>query len=154
MKKSLLILISICSLYILSACGAGGNGGGGGPAIQVAIATRGGLQTIDVLQPLSVTATAMNAVNNTGFDWTLSCGGGACGTIAAHTASGAPATFTVPGALPSTPVTTTATPTGEATLNATRWGLRLHRRLHLPERLRPPLLAARTVSSSRPTAER
>jgi WD40 repeat protein len=54
-----------------------------------------------------------NDPSNQGFDWALTCGGGNCGTITAHTASGALATFTAPAAPPSGPVTITARLTGQ-----------------------------------------
>jgi hypothetical protein len=67
---------------------------------------------LDVNQSVPITAIVNNAPNNQGFDWTLACSGGNCGTITAHTASGAPATFTAPSAAPSTAVTITAKLTG------------------------------------------
>jgi hypothetical protein len=67
---------------------------------------------LDVNQSVPITATVNNDPSNQGFDWALTCGGGNCGTITVHTASGAPATFTAPSAAPSTAVTITAKLTG------------------------------------------
>jgi hypothetical protein len=58
-------------------------------------------------------ATVSNDFSNAGVDWSLTCGtAGACGSITAHTASGAAATFAAPSAVPSgNTVTITATST-------------------------------------------
>ena len=46
-------------------------------------------------------ATVAFDTSNAGVDWTLTCGtAGACGAVTAHTASGAPATYTAPTAVP------------------------------------------------------
>ena len=104
MKKSVLFLISIAPLFLQCACG-----GGSPPPINVQMSPAG--LVLDVTQSASVTADAGSA-RNQGFDWVLSCGGGNCGTITAHTSSGAPATFTAPAAPLSTAVTITARLTG------------------------------------------
>ncbi len=110
-KKSPLLGISICGACFLSACGGGGSTNPPPPPISVQLSTTASL-TLDVNQSIPVTATASNAPTNQGFDWALSCGGGNCGTITAHTASGAPATFTAPAAPLQIAVTITAKLTG------------------------------------------
>ena len=111
MKKSLLLVLSICGACFLSACG---GGSGSTPSlISVQLSSAASL-TLDVNQSIPVTATASNAPTNQGFDWMLSCGGGNCGTITAHTASGAPATFTAPAVPLQLAVTITAKLTGLA----------------------------------------
>jgi hypothetical protein len=62
-------------------------------------------------------ATVADDVSNAGVDWTVTCGtAGACGSITAHTASGAPSTYTAPSAVPTGgTVTVTATSSADHT---------------------------------------
>jgi hypothetical protein len=113
MRKSLLLSILICSLLVLNGCGGGAGIMTTPPPTQIAISTQGGAQFLDTTQSLKVTATATNAPNNAGFDWALTCGGVNCGTITAHTASGAPATFVAPASAPTNSVIITAKLTGQ-----------------------------------------
>jgi hypothetical protein len=113
MKRFVAILFSLfvfASVISLAGCG-GGSTNPPPPPISVQLSSTASL-TLDVNQSIPVTATASNAPTNQGFDWVLSCGGGNCGTITAHTASGAPATFTAPAAPLSIAVTITAKLTG------------------------------------------
>lgn len=48
----------------------------------------------------SVSATVTNDPSNSGVDWSLSCGTADCGSIDAHTASGAAAVYTAPSTVP------------------------------------------------------
>jgi hypothetical protein len=108
MNKSLLLVLSICGACFLSACG----GGSSTPPPPITVQMSTAALALDVNQSAPVTATASNAPTNQGFDWALSCGGSNCGTITAHTASGAPATFTAPAAPLQIAVTITAKLTG------------------------------------------
>ena len=115
MKKHLLLLISICGSYFLNGCGTSSP-----PPhpITVGLSPSTAL-ALDVNQSIPIIASVSNDSSNQGFDWALTCGGGNCGTITAHTASGAPATFTAPGAAPSNSVTVTAKLTGLPNFNTT-----------------------------------
>jgi hypothetical protein len=115
MKKYRLLLVSICSLCFLNGCGTSAPPP---PTITVGLSPSTAL-ALDVNQSASITANVSNDSGNQGFDWALTCGGGNCGTITAHTASGAPATFTAPGAAPSNSVTITAKLTGLPNFNTT-----------------------------------
>jgi Galactose oxidase, central domain/Kelch motif len=114
MKKSLLFLISIGSLFLQCACG-----GGSPPPPPIGVQMSPASLALDVNQSSSVTATVSNAPTTQGFDWSLACGVGSCGSITPHTASGAPATFTAPAAPPSMVVTVTAKLTGVANTGTT-----------------------------------
>jgi hypothetical protein len=116
MKKSLLLPILLCSLCLLNGCGSGGNPPP--PPISVSLSPSTA-QALDVNQSVPITANVINDPSNQGFDWALTCGGGNCGTITAHTASGVPATFTAPAAPPSLSVTITAKLTGLANIGTT-----------------------------------
>jgi hypothetical protein len=109
MKKYLLLLISICSLCILNGCGTSSPPP---PPITVGLSPSTAL-ALDVNQSIPITANVSNDPSNQGFDWTLGCGGSNCGTITAHTASGAPATFVAPASAPTNSVTITAKLTGQ-----------------------------------------
>ncbi len=114
MKRFAAIMTStfvFASVISLSSCGSGSSTHTTPPPISVQMSPTASL-ALDVNQSAPVTATASNAPTNQGFDWALSCGGGNCGTITAHTASGAPATFTAPTAPLSIAVTITAKLTG------------------------------------------
>jgi hypothetical protein len=115
MRKSLLLLISICTLCLLNGCG----GGGTPPPPPIISLSPSTAQALDVNQSVPITANVTNGPSNQGFDWALTCGGGNCGTITAHTASGAPATYTAPSAPLSPPVTITAKLTGLANFGTT-----------------------------------
>jgi hypothetical protein len=115
MKKYLLLLISICSLCFLNGCGTSSPPP---PRITVGLSPSTAL-ALDVNQSIPITANVSNDSGNQGFDWALTCGGGNCGTITAHTASGVPATFTAPGAAPSNSVTITAKLTGLSNFGTT-----------------------------------
>jgi hypothetical protein len=109
MKKSLFFIMSNCCLYLVASCG-GGNSTPI-PHITMSVSPTASL-ALDVNQSAPITANVSNDPSNQGFDWALTCGGGNCGTITAHTASGAPATFNAPAAPPSVAVTITAKLTG------------------------------------------
>jgi hypothetical protein len=114
MNRSKAILFSLflfASVISLSSCGSGSSTHTTLPQINVQMSPTASL-ALDVNQSAPVTATAINAPTNQGFDWALSCGGGNCGTITVHTASGAPTTFTAPAAALSIAVTITAKLTG------------------------------------------
>jgi hypothetical protein len=66
-----------------------------------------------------LTATVSNDIANAGVDWTVTCGSApACGSFSpAHTASGAPTTFTAPAIPVGNTVTITATSTTDSTKN-------------------------------------
>jgi ferredoxin len=87
------------------------------PPISIAITS----QPAAVLQVNGTTtavATVTNDLLNAGVDWSLACGGVGCGSITAHTASGATATYTAPAAVPSAAVTITAKATADNTKTA------------------------------------
>jgi hypothetical protein len=67
---------------------------------------------------VAVSVTVTNDPANLGVDWSLSCTGGACGSISpSHTSSGATTTFTAPANIPpGNTVTITAAATAEPTL--------------------------------------
>lgn len=109
MKKSLSLLVF--GSCLLTGCGTGSTTGGGGGTIVLSPSSA---LALDVNQSAPITATVSNDPSNQGFDWSLTCGGGNCGTITAHTASGAPATFTAPAAALLSSVTITAKLTGLA----------------------------------------
>jgi hypothetical protein len=110
MKKSLSLLIFLYGSCLLTGCGAGNTTTS--TLITVGLSPSTAL-ALDVNQSVPITANVSNDPSNQGFDWALACGGSNCGTITAHTASGAPATFTAPGAPPSGLVTITARLTGQ-----------------------------------------
>jgi Galactose oxidase, central domain/Kelch motif len=114
-KKSLSLLAFLCGSCLLAGCGAGNPPPP--PPISVTLSP-GSALALDVNQSAPITAIASNDPSNQGFDWALSCGPGNCGTITAHTASGAPATFTAPATAPSVSVTITAKLTGLANSNS------------------------------------
>jgi hypothetical protein len=87
------------------------------PPIVVNITTQPA-SSVQVNTTSLVTATVTNDPMTKGVDWTLACGGGTCGTITLHTASGSPATFTAPAAVPPATVTITATSTADNTKSA------------------------------------
>jgi hypothetical protein len=110
-KAILFSLFAFASVISLASCGSGSSTQTVLLPISVQMSTSASL-ALDVNQSIPVTATASNAPTNQGFDWALACGGGNCGTITAHTASGAPATFTAPAAPLSIAVIMTAKLTG------------------------------------------
>ena len=67
----------------------------------------------------TLSANVANDPSNAGVDWSLSCAStGACGTITPHTASGMPATYSAPNAVPTgNIVTVTATSTADPTVS-------------------------------------
>jgi len=68
----------------------------------------------------SLFAVVGNDAANEGADWSVSCGASSCGTITAHTASGAAATYTAPSvAPPGGMVTITARSTTNPAISAT-----------------------------------
>jgi len=91
----------------LSGCGTNSSTKAG--AISVTYSTGASASQMPELSTATVTMTPLNDPANLGVDWTLTCGGNAqigyvttgCGTLLpAHTASGVPATYTAPGAIP------------------------------------------------------
>jgi hypothetical protein len=112
MKKSLSVLTFLYGSYLLNGCGSAGNITGGGGTITVNLSPNSTL-ALDVNQSVPITAIVTNDPSNQGFDWALACGGSNCGTITAHTASGAPATFVAPASAPTNSVTITAKLTGQ-----------------------------------------
>jgi len=113
MKKSFSLLVFFYGSFLIG-CGSAGNitGGGGGDTITVNLSPNSAL-TLDVNQSVPIIANVSNDPSNQGFDWALACGGSNCGTITAHTASGAPATFVAPASSPANSVTITAKLTGQ-----------------------------------------
>ena len=111
---TILVSTAISACVPLAGCGSNST-----PPPPISVQMSSAALVLDVNQSSSVTATASNAPTNQGFDWSLSCGVGSCGTITAHTASGAPATFTAPAKPPSIVVTITAKLTGLANSGAT-----------------------------------
>jgi hypothetical protein len=114
MKKALVLVIFIAGIFALDGCG--GNSAPP-PPITVSVSPSSALM-LDVNQSVPITATANNDPGNQGFDWALTCRGGNCGTISAHSASGSPATFTAPNVRPSSSVTITTKLTGLANSNS------------------------------------
>ena len=112
MKKTLFVLISISSFCLLNSCG----GGTSTPAEINVTLTPTGTVPMDVSQTLPLTANASTVGGSSfqGFDWSLTCGGGNCGTITSHTANGVSATYSAPAAPPSGPVTIMASLTGHS----------------------------------------
>jgi hypothetical protein len=77
-------------------------------------------QTSGTSRTARFVATVANDTAAAGVDWKLSCGGSACGQIAAHTASGAAVSFVGPSTVPAGgTVTLTATSTTDPTRSAT-----------------------------------
>jgi len=70
---------------------------------------------LDVNRPTDIVVHVANDSSNAGLDWTLTCGGGACGSITAHTASDATNTYHAPPAAPPAPVTIKAASTADPT---------------------------------------
>lgn len=112
MKKILMVLILVCSYCLLNSCG----GGTSTPAEINVTLTPTGTVPMDVSQTLPLTANASTVGGSSfqGFDWSLTCGGGNCGTITSHTANGVSATYSAPAAPPSGPVTIMASLTGHS----------------------------------------
>jgi len=79
--------------------------------------------SLQVNAAASITATVANDGGAAGVDWTLTCGGGTCGTITTHTASGAAATYTAPAAVPPGAVVAKATSTTDNTKSASANGI-------------------------------
>jgi hypothetical protein len=71
----------------------------------------------------TVAAITTNDGGSAGVDWTLTCGGGSCGSITAHTASGVAATYTAPTAVPPSAVVAKATSTTDNTKSASANGI-------------------------------
>jgi hypothetical protein len=109
-KKSLSLLIFLYGSVLLTGCGAGNTTTS--TLITVGLSPSTAL-ALDVNQSVPITANVSNDPSNQGFDWALACGGINCGTITAHTASGAPATFVAPASAPTNAVTITAKLTGQ-----------------------------------------
>jgi len=102
-----LLSIFVLPMTLLSGCGSGLTTKSG----VISVIYPSGV-TAGTLPELSIATVAMMPVNdiaNLGVDWTLTCGGNAqtgyittgCGALLpAHTADGAPATYTAPGTIP------------------------------------------------------
>jgi hypothetical protein len=110
MKKLLSLLIFLYGSCLLTGCGAGNTTTS--PPITVGLSPNTAL-ALDVNQSVPITANVSNDPSNQGFDWALACDGSNCGTITAHTASGAPATFVAPASSSANSVTITAKLTGQ-----------------------------------------
>jgi hypothetical protein len=110
MKKLILLLVFLYGSCFLTGCGASNTTTS--TPITVGLSP-GTALALDVNQSVPITANVSNDPSNQGFDWALACGGSDCGTITAHTASGAPATFVAPASAPTNSVTITAKLTGQ-----------------------------------------
>lgn len=101
MKNSLLLLVLICSLGLLIACGGGASGGhvgGGGNQIVVGL-NPSSPQSIDMNQADPISASVTGDSRGEGVKWTVTCAVGvnSCGGMAqASTASGAQNMFNAP----------------------------------------------------------
>jgi len=86
-----------------------------GPAICLSQAPLPSLQTGT---QATLIATVINDPASGGVDWSVSCGGSSCGSFnPAHTASGAPTTYSAPASVPSS---NTVTITAASTTNSAR----------------------------------
>jgi hypothetical protein len=82
--------------------------------IQISVTAQA--STVEAGESESVSATVTNDGSNSGVDWSLSCSTADCGSIEAHTASGAAALYTAPSTVPgSGAVTILATSAADAT---------------------------------------
>ncbi len=87
-----------------------------GPAICLSQAP---LPSLQVGAQPTLMANVINDPANAGVDWSASCGGSSCGSFSpAHTASGAPTTYTAPTSIPSGNVIITAASTTAPTVTA------------------------------------
>lgn len=99
--------LSLASMALLSGCGSGTATRAG----EIAVTYPGGVPPgqLPVLNTATLSMMPASDPADLGVDWTLTCGGSAqagyvttrCGTLVpAHTADGAPATYTAPGMIP------------------------------------------------------
>jgi len=117
MNRKLLTLIFVgISAAFMAACGSGNNSNG--ISIGFSQAPPAAMQTS---ASISVDAVVVNDTSNKGVDWTVTCGGSDCGTIApAHSDSGSATTYTAPASVPTgNTVTITATATASSSAIAT-----------------------------------
>ena len=118
MNRKLLsvIFVGIFAAF-MAACG--GSNNNNGISIGFSQAPPAAMQTGAAI---SVNAVVVNDNANKGVDWTVTCGGSDCGTIApAHTDSGSATTYTAPASVP-TGNTVTITATATASSSATTVG--------------------------------
>ncbi len=117
MKRLSLLGPCLLGSLLLASLGCSKTTTGGSTPLSVAIAAQPA-SSVQVNKTTTVMATVTNDSSNAGVDWTMACGGSGCGTITAHTASGAAATFTAPASVPSGAVVITAKSTTDATKSA------------------------------------
>ncbi len=102
----------------LIACG-GGQQSMTGPQPRITIAVDPTTAVVHAGAAIQLTAALSNDASNRGVTWTVSCGAAPCGTISpTRTASGAPATYTAPGTLPTSSATITITASSIADASA------------------------------------
>jgi len=84
------------------------------PPPQIAVSfTTAPPVNLSVNTPANVVAHVANDSTNAGIDWTLTCGGGTCGTITGHTGSDATNVYTAPASVPPAAVTIKAASTAD-----------------------------------------
>ena len=110
-------------IAVVVAAGSVGCGGGGGGSSQapIDVAITPATVTVQWGGTTQLTATVNNDGSNRGVSWAVSCSSIPCGTVSpTSTASGAPATYTVPVTLPASnlSVTLTATSVADSTKSA------------------------------------
>ena len=116
------LLLAICGLAVLSACGGGSGGGGGtspptGTLVVYVSMSPSGQTNIDQGQTVNFSATVMNDTSNKGVTWSVSGAGvtgSACGTFSNTTTTSA--TYNAPASVSSTlDITVTATSIADST---------------------------------------
>ena len=109
-----------CAFVVLVGCGGGSSSPN--PPAGVSISFQPAPPSSLVISTATnITAVVANDSSNAGVDWTVTCGGNACGTLgAAHTASGTANGYTAPSSIPTgNTVTITATATADTSKTAT-----------------------------------
>jgi hypothetical protein len=90
------LLVICCAFMVLVGCGGSSSSGSLSISFQPAPPS-----SVVVSTSSDITAVVANDSKNGGVDWTLTCGGAACGSLsAAHTASGTANSFTAPANIP------------------------------------------------------
>jgi len=108
-----LLALGIAGLPLLVGCG---SDAGGSIKQPIAVTfTAGAPASLVVNTTSNIVAHVANDSTNAGIDWTLTCTGGACGSITAHTASDALNIYTAPATAPPSAVTIKATSTADST---------------------------------------